>query len=414
MAIQFYRQNAWWLGTGLVFTFGSSFGQTYFISFFAGGIREEFGLSNGEWGGLYTIATFASAALLMHLGRLADTVNLAKLAAAILLVYAAAALIMASSVHVLMLLVGVFGLRFCGQGMMTHLGMTAMARWFRANRARAMAIAALGFPFGEAMFPLVAVGVIDAVGWRTGWVLVACLIAAVLLPLCYFLTRHGRSPQGEGGADTATGMEGRHWTRREVLRHFSFWLVLPGMIAPPFIGTCVVFHQVHISEVRGYDLSTMALAFPFYAAISVTTALISGPLVDRIGSTRLLPVFLLPITAAMLVLAIPGGIWVWFATLMCAGLGQGLMVTIIGSLWPTLYGTRWIGSIKSLSTATLVVATALGPGITGFIIDWGYTFPQQAPFLAAYCVAASLIFLITAPRLTRAIAAAPASAAAPA
>lgn len=403
MPFPFYRQNAWWLATGFIFTFGSSFGQTYFIALFAGGIREEFGLSNGEWGGIYTLATFASAALLVHLGRLADTVPLARLAAGVLFAYTLAALVMAIAVHPVMLVLGVFGLRFCGQGMMTHLAMTAMARWFRANRAKAVAVAALGFPIGEALFPLIAVGIIEAIGWRTGWVITAGLIAVVLLPVCVALTRHGRTPRGEGGADTATGMGGRHWTRREVLRHFSFWIVLPGVLAPPFIGTCAFFHQVHISEVRGFDLATMVLGFPLYAAVAVSTALLSGPIVDRVGPTRILPYFLLPITAAMVILAMPGGIVIWFAMLIGIGVSQGVVVTLFGALWPTLYGTQWIGSIKSLSTSAMVVATALGPGITGLVIDLGTPFPQQAIWLAAYCVLASAVFLFTAPKLTRAL-----------
>ena len=163
MALSFYRQNAWWLGTGALFMFGSSFGQTYFISLFAGGIRAEFGLSNGEWGGLYTISTLASAACLVHFGRLADTMTVMRLAVVVLLLYAAAATTMALAPHVAVLARGVFGLRFCGQGMMTHISMTAMARWFRANRAKAIAIAVMGFPLGEAMFPSLGVAVLDLV-----------------------------------------------------------------------------------------------------------------------------------------------------------------------------------------------------------------------------------------------------------
>lgn len=404
MRAQFYRQNAWWLGTGFLFTFGSTFGQTYFIAFFAGGIRAEFGLSNGAWGALYTVATFASAACLIQLGRFADTMALSRLAVAVILAYALAALTMMTATHVVMLAIGVFGLRFCGQGMMTHLAMTAMARWFRANRARAVAAAALGFPLSEALIPLVIVGVLEAVGWRAGWGIVAVMILGGLLPAAYVLTRHGRTPQGEGGGEDSTGMGGRHWTRGGAVRHFAFWLLMPGLLAPPFIGTSAFFHQVHIAEVRGFDLAAMALGYPLYAAISVSTALISGPIIDRIGPTRLLPVFLLPMAAAMVVLAMPGDITIWYAMLAGIGMSQGVMVTLQGSLWPTLYGTRWIGTIRALGTSMMVAATALGPGVTGFLIDAGYPFPEQALWLAAYCVAVSVMFVFAAPRLTRAVA----------
>ena len=401
MQTAFYRQNAPWLLTGALFMFGSSFGQTYFISLFAGGIREEFGLSNGQWGGLYTVSTLASALCLAQLGRLADTVPLARLAAVILVCYALAAALMAASVHVVMLCVAVFGLRFCGQGMMTHISMTALARWFRANRGRAIAVAVLGFPIGEATFPLVAVGVVAALGWRLSWVAVSVLILVVFLPLLFSLLRHGRTPQGEGGGEDAVGMLGRQWTRGDVVRHWSFWAVLPGLLAPPFIGTCAIFHQVHIAEVRGYDLHVMAFGFTLYAAVSVTTSLVSGPIIDRLGPTRLLPVVLLPLSAAIAVLAVPGGVEIWFAMLFGIGISQGFVVTMLGAIWPTLYGTRWIGSVKALATSATVMATAAGPGITGAIIDAGVPFPDQALWLSAWCLVMSAVFTAVAPRLTR-------------
>ncbi len=403
MDFSFYRRNAWWLGTGLLLMFSSCFGQTYFISLFAGGIREEFGLSNGAWGGIYTIATIGSAALLVQAGRLADTVPLVRLCVIIVLCYAVAALIMTTSVHVVMLIAAIFGLRFCGQGMMTHIGMTAMARWFSANRGRAVAIAVLGLPIAEATLPVVTVTLKDAMGWRFVWGLVIVALLGLVLPALFLLLRHGRTPQNEGGGESAVGMYGRHWTRGEVLRHWSFYALLPGILASPFIGTCAMFHQVHISEVRGFDLATMTLAFPLYALVSVSTSLFAGHVVDKVGATRILPYFLLPLTFAIAALALPGGVWVWFVVMMGIGLSQGVVVTIIGSLWATLYGTRWIGSVKAIFTAAMVFATAAGPGITGLIIDQGVNFPQQALYLSAYCLAVTVIMAVIAPRLRAAL-----------
>ncbi|MBJ3775402.1 MFS transporter [Acuticoccus mangrovi] len=405
MRTAFYRQNAWWLGTGALFAFGSAFGQTYFISLFSGVFRSEFGLSDGEWGGLYTIATLASAVLLINIGRLADTLPLVRLAVAILIAYTAAALVMMVAAGPVMLAVAVFGLRFCGQGMMSHLAMTAMARWFRANRGKAVAVAVLGYPAAESLYPLLGVSVIDWVGWRATWGLVAAAVGLVLLPTFFVLLRHGRTPGGEGGEDAASGMQARHWTRREVLRHWSLWALLPGILAPPFIGTCAIFHQVHIATVHGFALTTLALAFPLYAGLTVATSLVAGPLIDRIGPVRVLPFFLLPIAAGVAALAAPGGAVVWFAMLCGLGLTQGFSVTLLGSVWATLYGTRHIGSIKALATAAMVFATAAGPGITGALIDAGITFPEQALVMSAYCLAMSGLFLITAPRLAQALAA---------
>lgn len=401
MRIAFYRTNARWLLTALVLTFASSFGQTFFISLFAGGIRAEFGLSDGAWGGLYTLATLASAAVLVQIGRLADTVGLMTLTLGVGAVYVAAAATMALAPSVWLLGLGVFGLRICGQGMMGHLALTAVARWFRANRGKAVAVAVLGYPLGEALLPPLAVLAISAFGWRAGWGIVAGVLALAILPLLVALMMQGsRVPAGEGDGDTAPGMEGRQWTRREVLGHWSFWALMPGVLAPSFIGTVAFFHQVHVSEVREWSLVTMAAGYPVYAAVSVATSLMAGGLVDRVGPVRLLPVYLLPLALAISALTLEGGEWVWLLTLLGIGVSQGVVVTITGALWPTLYGTRHIGSVKALAASAMVVSTAIGPGITGLLIDRGLTLPEQAPAMAAWCVAVSVLFWRVAPRLS--------------
>ncbi|MEM6423496.1 MAG: MFS transporter, partial [Pseudomonadota bacterium] len=186
---------------------------------------------------------------------------------------------------------------------------------------------------------------------------------------------------------------------REVLVHWSFWALMPGVLAPSFIGTVVFFHQVHLAELRGWDLSVMALGYPAYAAVSVALSLLSGPLIDRVGPLALLPFYLLPIGASVSALMLPGGEAVWFLTLIGIGVSQGVVITVHGALWPTIYGTDRIGGVKALAVSGMVVSTALGPGITGLAIDLGYPLPSQAPFMAAWCVIASIGIAAVAPRL---------------
>ena len=64
----FLRSNAPWLGAGALLMFSSSYGQTFFISIFAGEIRAEYGLSDGQWGLIYTLGTTASALLMLWAG----------------------------------------------------------------------------------------------------------------------------------------------------------------------------------------------------------------------------------------------------------------------------------------------------------------------------------------------------------
>lgn len=388
--LRFLAENRRWLATGLLLAFGSSFGQTYFISLFAGEIRAEYGLTDGDWGLLYTLATLASAALLLGRGSLADTMPLSRLTPLVAGAFAGAALLMALGPSVWMLGIAVFLLRFCGQGMFSHIKMTAMARWFIATRGRALALTNLGYPLGEVLLPLPAVLLMAAIGWRASWGVVAAIIALVILPLLIRLLSQDRAPQGSAQAAGAPGMGGRHWTRAEVLRHWLFWALVPMLLTPGFIGTVIFFHQVHVAEVKGWSLTAMAPGYLAYATATVSTAFVAGWACDRFGPARLLPIVVLPMALGIFLIgpaATPMG---WIAALGVIGVTQGMSGTLWGTLLPAVYGTNHLGSVRSMATALMVVSTAIGPGITGLAIDWGVPFPEQGIAMALWCVALSV------------------------
>jgi len=394
-APSFYRANARWLAAGFGLTFASSFGQTFFISLFAADLQAAYGLSDGGWGTVYTVATLASAAVLFQLGAAADRVRLDRLALGVIAAYAAVALAMAAgSASPVLLCLMVFGLRLCGQGMMSHLAITAMGRWFRAHRGRAVAIAGLGFAAGEALLPVLTVAAIAAVGWRGAWVLAACVLVLVLAPLLAWLLAAGRAPQSAGGGEMAPGIGARHWTRGEVLGHWSFWALLPAVLTPSFIGTVVFFHQVHVAGEKGWDIAVMALGYPVYAGLTVTASLAGGWLADRAGPARLLPVVLVPMAAGIALIGAAGDVSGWIVGLGLLGLTQGMVQATWGALWPALYGTRHLGAVRAMATTVMVFSTAIGPGITGLLIDAGIALPAQAPAMALWCSGVSAFLLL--------------------
>ncbi|MBC6436783.1 MAG: MFS transporter [Rhodobacteraceae bacterium] len=383
---RFVQDNARWLATGLLLAFGSSFGQTYFIALFAGEIRAAHGLSNGDWGLLYTLATLGSALLLLGWGSLADTVPFSRLVPVITGLYACAALAMALGQSVWVLGLAVFLLRFCGQGMFGHIAATAMGRWFVATRGRAVAIKGLGYPLGEVSLPLLYVGLIAWIGWRQAWGVTAAVILFGLLPLLMGLLARDRVPKGQTGTTGSPGLGGRHWTRGAALGHWLFPALVPLMLTPGFIGTVVFFHQVHVAEVKGWTLAQMAAGYPVYAVVTVISALVAGQAVDRFGVTQLLPLLVVPMGAAMFLIGPASAPWHWAAALGVLGLSQGMVGTFWGAFLPAIYGTDNLGAIWSLVVALLVISTAIGPGITGLVIDWGVSFPRQGVAMGLWCL----------------------------
>ncbi|MEL7461074.1 MAG: MFS transporter, partial [Pseudomonadota bacterium] len=247
----FIRQNAPFLAAGVLLTFLSSFGQTFFISIFAGEIRTAFDLSHGGWGTAYSLGTFASAIVMIWVGVLTDRFRVRTLGLFALLLLAGAATTMALAPNLATLIIAVFLLRLGGQGLATHLAAVAMARWYVATRGRALSIAYLGVAAGEAFLPMIVVAAMAGVDWRALWGVAAVIILG-LIPVLMRLLRLERTPAAIARETQNAGIGGRHWTRRDLLTNRLFWFVLPYLLGPPAFSTAFFFHQVHLAEFKGW------------------------------------------------------------------------------------------------------------------------------------------------------------------
>lgn len=403
----FLRENIRWLAGGFLLTFFSSFGQTFYISLSSGSIRAEYGLSHGEFGTLYMLATLASAVVLSQVGKIVDVMSVSRVTLIIIPLLALFAASMAFVDNLALLLVTIFGLRLFGQGMMTHNAITAMGRWYVGQRGRAVSVTVLGHQVGEAVLPIIYVSIVASIGWRNTWLLSALVLVTVALPLIYGLMRVERQPRSSDGDEMNSAP--RDWTRPEVLRDPIFWVILVGILAPGFIGTTIFFHQVYLVELRGWSLEVFAASFVLMAMMTLCFALISGVLIDRFSAVGMLPTFLLPLAVSCFLLAAIEAQWGIFAFMALLGVSYGISSTLFGALWPEIYGTRHLGSIRAVVIALMVFATAMGPGVTGFLIDFGIHYPTQILFMGLYCVGISVVMTIFGNRVAkrnRAIAAA--------
>lgn len=391
--LDFLRQNALWLSAGALLTFLSSFGQTFFISIFAGEIRAEFGLSHGQWGGIYTLGTSLSALVMVWAGGLTDRFRVRVLGPVILLGLMMACLMMAFNPVVWLLPVVIFMLRFFGQGMTSHIAVVAMSRWFVAMRGRALSIASLGFSVGEALLPITFVTLMVAVDWHYLWV-VAALFCLAGIPMLIAALRSERTPQSMATSNTSFGMEGRHWTRANALRHPLFWFMVPALLGPSAFNTAFFFHQVHFAEVKGWSHVELVAFFPFYTGMSITAMLLSGWALDRFGTARLMPFIQLPMVVSFLVFAYATTSITALIGFLFLALTTGANSTLPNAFWAEFYGTGNIGSIKAMAAAIMVLGSALGPGITGLGIDLGVGIETQFLWIAGYFVLTTICMKI--------------------
>lgn len=376
---------------GVFMCFCSNVGQTFFISLFSGQIRTAFALSHGEFGSIYSLGTLGSAATLIWLGRLIDRVPLVTFASAILAALAAVCFFMGAVWGAGALVVAVFGLRLFGQGLASHTAITTMGRYFEAQRGRVISIATLGQLAGQAVFPPLVVAAFAVVSWRMVWVGAGILWLA-LVPLVFVLLRgHGARERAFRASRAAIIGGGRDRALGEALRDPGLWLRVPALLAPAFITTGFIFHQVYVAETKGWPLTLMAASFTMYAAASVIVLIVSGPIVDRISARRLVPVYLLPLALGAVALVVGDAPAFAPVFLGLLGASTGISAIVSGALWAELYGVTHLGAIRAFGHAVMVFSSGLAPAAMGLLFDWGYSVESIAVGSAIYCVAASAV-----------------------
>lgn len=390
--LDFLRDNGRWLSFGFLLTLLSSFGQTFFIGLSGNYIRATHGLSGGEFGSLYMIATLGAALTLPWLGRTLDLMPGWKVVRFTVPALALACIMLALAPNIAVLVAALYLLRLFGPGMMIETAYTEVGRWFVATRGKSMAIAGQGLQLGSALLPAAIVLVHEASGsWRLVWLLSAAALVASL-PMLITLGRMPRMPHAVE-PDAVASRTARDWTRAEVLRDPVFYMLLTGTLASPFIGTVIFFHQGYLVDLRGYDPLAFAVAYPLMALSTVVFGLPSGHWIDRHDALKLLPYSLLPLGAAALGVALVTPIWGIYVFMVLLGISYGVVGTVFASLWPEVYGNAHIGSIRALTVSAMVLATAIGPGLTGWLIDLGVSLPRQLLWMALWCLAASLVLV---------------------
>ncbi len=381
----FLRENSAWLGAGALLTFLSSFGQTFFISIFADRIMTDFDLTEGQWSLIYGVGTTLSAILMVRGGALTDRFYTRTLGVCVLAGLATACLAMALNPFAGGLFVVVLLLRFFGQGMASHAAVVAMARWFVATRGRALAVCTLGFTLGEMIFPITFVALLGSMNWRLLWFGAAGL-ALLGIPLLIRLLRTERHPNHVEEGSQSEGMLDLQWSRREVLRHPLFWLMIPALLGPSAFNTAFFFHHVNFAALKGWSHLELVMYFPLYTSMAVVAMIMSGWAIDRWGTARTMPFYQLPMVGAYTCFALgDSGVAMFFGFLLLA-MTTGANSTIPNAFWAEFYGTRHIGSIKAMAAAIMVLGSAIGPGLTGVLIDYGMQLDAQYLYVAGYFI----------------------------
>lgn len=390
------------IGLGFALTFLSSFGQTFFISLSGPDIREAFGLTHGAFGSIYSLATLSSGLLMIWVGSVIDRVDIRLYATTAVLGLTAAAVSLSLAPNIVVLGLSLFALRLFGQGMLSHAGVMSTARLQEGVRGRALGVAALGFPAGEATLPAVAIALIAAFGWTGAWRICA-LVIAVALGLGWllgFLLKAKDRDLEASARKRASGEAGPRWI--DTLSDWRFLALIPTMVGYPAIMTAYFFHQRFIADLKGWSLELLASSITLFALVSVVVAMSAGSFIDRFGAVRLSHFYLAGMTAASLALATVDAPYLPLVFFGLIGLTSGCTNVVIAAVLAELFGTTHLGKIRALAGAIMVVASAATPGAIGLLFDAGVTLEAICLGFVAYMIAAAAVtFALPNPRAAR-------------
>ena len=394
---EFIKKNSRFTGFGIITMAFSGFGQTYVIALYNNQVLKSFDLSKSDLGLIYSIATLSSGLLLMWSGLFVDRMRLSYFTSITLFGLIASCFLMAFSSNIVTLFLALFMLRHFGQGLCTHTAGTAIARAYNKNRGRALALAQTGLPLSEGLYPIIVVFLILNLGWQQSWLVFGLFLLFIGWPLVLWLGKAQPVPstfsKNETNQEIETGM-----SRVEVLKDWAFYPFTLFVLTSPLLLTGIYFqHTVLVAE-RGWDISTLASAFMLYAVIKVFISLFTGFMIDRFSAVNVLPFTAIPIIGAYIFLlnshALPETLAL-FCYMSLVGMNVGSTGTCGASLWPELYGTKFLGSIKSLTGAFFIFATSLAPWVSGILLDSGWTFDNLVGLSLAITMFTLSLLLMT-------------------
>jgi len=379
---------------GFIFTFFSSFGQSFFLGLFNAPIRNELGISHGQFGNIYASATICSSLLLIWLGKKIDDYRILNYSFFVVILLFVSSLFFSFINSVYFLAAAIFLMRLSGQGLMSHASTTTISRFFERSRGKALSTIWFGLSTAEFILPVLVTYFFLIYSWRTVWQGIAILIILFLpFVILHTIKSINLDTREINSNSKPKKSKIKSWKRRDVIKDYRFYIVSLNMLAMPWIATGIFVYQSFITDSKMWAVYTIPKAFMVYSITSIVSLFLSGFLVDKFTGRKLILFMNMPLLLAMFVLFQFNHEVFAYIFLGLIGVSNGLANILGSSTWAEIYGVKYIGSIKALTTAFMVFSTAFGTGIFGLLIDYGFTIENIA-FVGGVYIVISLILLI--------------------
>ncbi|MBT5153534.1 MAG: MFS transporter [Gammaproteobacteria bacterium] len=385
-------------------------GQTMGMAVFTEPFLEAFGLTRTQLSMAYLFGTIGSSLFLTQAGRWYDRLGgrimiaASSLALGLMVGYISFVDVLSrwlgghTLVTFILILLGFFGVRFFGQGVLTSCSRNVLMLWFVKRRGLVSGLRSVFVSFGFSLAPLVLAMMIGGFGWRGALWFMALLVGLAFAVLAFIFVRDnpvscGLIADGEKPSDAYVApVEAPSKSLAEARRSPVFWIYSMSLAMHAMFGTALTFHVVAIFGEAGLPRD-VAFGYFFPAAICATAAnLVGSYLVDK-GPLK-------PFLIVMLVGFVVGGYGLinldqsWGYWMLAAGFGTG------GGLWGVtsnlafirFFGPLHLGEVSGFNTSISVFASAVGPFAFSLAVDHLGSYNVAAQI----CLAMLVVLLIAA------------------
>ena len=403
----FYGWVIWALSTlGILFSIP---GQTMGLAVFTDSFIEILDLTRTELSLAYLFGTVGSSLFLARAGRWYDLfggrmmITISSIALSLMILYISfidelsSSLGGSSSISFILIMIGYFGVRFFGQGVLTSCSRNVLLLWFVKKRGLVGGMRNVFISLGFSIAPLILASLIALFGWReTLWILAG--VGGLGFSLLAFIFIRD-NPQSCGmkadGIDFESSEmppeETESSTFHEVKRSPVFWIYSLSLSMHALFGTAIVFHIISIFEEVGKGKAEAFSYFIPAAIFSTTSNLLASWAADKINLKPILIIMLVSFCIGSLGFINLDTGWGFWVLAFGFGVGGGLWGVLSNLSYIRFFGPKHLGEISGFSASLTVFASAIGPA--AFSLGFDYFGSYAAP--AKICLGFLIVLLIT-------------------
>lgn len=374
-------------------------GQTMGVSVYTDHLIANLNLTRVQISTAYMIGTLASALLMTKAGLLYDEFGARITAAAAALLLGLCLMFLSKSVEItafisgltglsseitafIIMIVGFFGIRFCGQGVLTLVSRGMIMRWFEVHRGFAAALMGIFTSFGFSYAPIVLQSLIDLSGWQKSWFTIGVVLIIFILPFVLIVFRD--SPEDcdmviEQGVKINSGSKGKkstiqkNYTLKEARKDPQLWFYLSLLFYWAMYNTAFTFHVTSIFATMGKNSTQAVAIFLPISILSVAGRFIGSWLSDIIKMRNLFYSLIITTLIAAFSITLNYSTFSMVLLIIGMGLSGGIFGVLTTVTWPKLYGREHLGAISGLAMSFMVAGSAVGPWLFSVMENiWGH------------------------------------------